>query len=977
MRARPTQFISRLTRVALLLTAIAVASAAQQTAPPATDLQTFAQALIDAPAQKRTDLLTTRADLINARLRRELVRHGNLLLLDGKYTPAFEVYQLAEKVAERIDDKEGIATTALNIGTVYYFQGQYERALENYRRAQALFASIANRSEAARSLFGIALTLQAQKKLNEALGAFEQASKEYEALDDLDELANTLSAIGSIQNEQGNYDAAAKTFVRVAGLHENADSLLRIAEAFYRQSDYAQALVYYERSLDYASKQKDAALEIGALNGAANCYYYQRNYDQALAFYQRSLTLSESLGEKSGVATQLQNIGNIYRALGDYASALQSYFKSLSAAEVATTKATVANTLGSIGLVRSLQGDNAEAIDYFDKSLRAFEANGDLVGMARMLSYIGNAQYIRREYEPALAAYERSLALYRSRSDRVNEAHLLLGIGAVYANQQKYAPAAESYQQALKIYEESGRKSDAADALLRLAALQRMQKAYSAALEFANNGLRFARESDSLAFASAALTEIGRAQRGLKRQTEALAAFAEAIKIQRITSAEPAPENIETEKNGALPYLGAMEVFVEQDNAVEAFKRADEAKSQRLRAIMNRGNFRVRQGMSASEQQDENRLVGEFASLRLQLDRAQESAARPDAQSRALRDRLNTTRASYAAFRKRLYAKHPQLPVNRGELAPVNLTDLRPLLRRDAALLEYAVTEDSVFLFVVTNETTVSVKAYQLSIKPADFAQRSPASSELYDLLVKSAEQQLAGKTRVIVVPDGLVWDVPFAALPTPSNQSFGDGKTISYAISVAALREMHKRNAVRTRSRSRTANILFVGDPVLTDEVKQHLTTAFKGFAIHDASKVSTQDLSQFRFIYDKSRSRLITGAAATKERLQKETGTHAFLHFATLTLLDGAAPLYSFVLLSADPNRADDGLLRLREVTSLNSNAKAVVFPTVAFPNSASQPGDAFIATSWAWFVAGTPTVILTRSGVPMILGDSLANR
>jgi len=966
MRVRPTQFFSRLSCVALLLSTVAVASAAQQASPPASDLETFAQALIDAPAQKRSDLLTTRTDLLSARLRRELVRHGNLLLIDGKYAPAFEVYQLAGNVAARIDDKEGIATTTLNIGSVYYFQGNYERALENYRRARALFASLANRSEAARSLFGVALTLQAQKKLNEALGVFEQTAKEYEALNDRNELANTLSAIGSIQNEQGNYDAAAKTLVRVAGLRENADSLLRIAEAFYRQTDYAQALVYYERSLDYVRRQKNTAQEIAAVTGAANCYYYQRNYDQALAFYERSLSLSETLNDKSGVATQLQNIGNIYRALGDYASALRSYFKSLSAAELAATNATVANTLGGIGLVRSLQGDNIEALDYFDKSLRAFETSGDLVGMARMLSYVGNAQYIRREYEPALAAYERSLALYRSRSDRVNEAHILLGVGAVYANQQKYADAARSYQQALTIYEESKRKTDAADALLRLAALYRLQETYSTALEFANNSLRYARDSGSLAFAAAALTEIGRAQRGLNRQADALAAFAEAITIQRTINADPAPDDVESEKNSTLPYLGAMEVLIDQGNALEAFRRADEAKSQRLRAIMNRGNFRLTKGMNPSEQEDENRLRGEFASLRLQLDRAQESGAKPDAQANALGDRLNATRSSYEAFHKRLYAKQPQLAVNRGELAPVTFADLRALLRRDAAILEYAVTEDNVFLFVVTNDTAVSVKAYQLSIKPAELAQLAASSTELYDVLIKPAEPQLAGKTTLIVVPDGLVWEV-----------LLGGQKNISYAISVAALREMHKRNTLRTRARSRTANTLVVTNPVLTDDVSQHLTTAFKGFTVPDSSPGSTHAIDQFRSIYGKTRADLVTGAAATKERVEKETSTHAFLHFETPVLLDNAAPLYSVVLLSAAANRADDGLLRLRDVTNLNSNARAVVFATPIFTNSGPQPGDAFIAMSWSWFVAGTPTVILTRSNRQMILGDSLATR
>jgi tetratricopeptide (TPR) repeat protein len=959
-----------------VLSTLFVAVAAQQPAPVSADeLTTFAHELIKTPAQKRNDLLTTHSDLMSARLRRELVRQGNLLLIDSKYQPAFEVYQLAQQLAERIADKEGIATTALNIGSVYYFQGNYDLALENYRRANEIFVSLANRSEAARSLFGIGITFQAQKKLTDALREFEQAAKEYEALDDNDELANTLSAIGSIQSEQGNYDAAAKTLLRVGGLRENADSLLRIAEAFYRQTDYAEALRYYERSLEYASKQRNVAQQIGALNGAANCYYYQRNYDQALAYYARSLSISENLDDKSGVATQLQNIGNIYRALGDYALALQSYFKSLSAAELASTKATVANTLGNIGLVRSLQADNDEALKYFEQSLHEFEQSGDLVGMARMFSYIGNAEYIRGDYAPALAAYERGLELYGSRSDRVHQAHLLLGIGAVYAKQQNYSEALQSYQRALTIYEGAGRKADAADALLRLAALQRLQNNYAAGLEFANNALRFAREADSLTFTAAALTEMGRLQRGLKRPAEALDSFTRAINIQHSLNNEPAADIAETVTNTALPYLGAMEVLSEQGNAIEAFKRADEAKSQSLRELMNRGNFRVTKDMTAAEQRDENKLLGDFASLQLQLSRAQESANRDDAQTKALQERLHTTQTSYAALRKQLYARHPRLPVNRGELASLNLAELRPLLGRDAAILEYSVTEDSAFVFIVTNEAAVNVKAYRLSIKPAELVQYTSTavvSNELYDALLKPVEPQIAGKTKLIVVPDGVLWNIPFAALRNESGQSFGEQKTISYAISVAALREMHKRNAVRAGSR--TQSVLVVGSPNLADEVKQRLTTTYRDLTLPAAT---APQLDQFRSVYGKARSELRTGAGATKDRVAKEMSTYTFLHFAAPALYDHSSPLYSVVLLSADPNRSDDGLLRLREVTSLNAKARAVSFPNVIFTNSAAPTPDAFIATSWAWFVAGTPTVILERSGNKMILGDSLANR
>ena len=878
-----------------------------------------------------------------------------MLLIDGKYGPAFDIYRLAEQVAQQIGDKEGIATTALNIGSVYYFQGNYDLALENYRRAQKLFVSLANAPEAAQSQFGIALTLQAQKKPTEALKVFEQALKEFEALNDRNRIADTLAGIGSIQNEQGNYDAAAKTFLRVAGLRENAESLLRIGEALYRQNDYAQALVYYERALEHAERQRNPAQLLGAVNGAANCYYNQRNYDQALGLYLRSLAVSESLNDKAGAATQLQSIGNIYRAVGDYESALQNYFKSLATAADATTKATVATTLGGIGVVRSLQGDNRQAIEYFDKSLSAFETSGDVVGMARMLSYIGNAQYISGEYDLALAAYEKSLALYRAKADKVNQAHVLLGVGAVYVSQQKFAPALESYQQALAIYEESGRKTDAADTLMRLAAAHRLQGQPAIGLDFANRAVRLLQPGDSPALHSLALTEVGRLQRGLSRQPEALAAFTEAIKIQK--SADSSLAGSETERSGVLPYLGAMEVLVDQENAIEALRRADEAKSQLLSEIVNRSGFRVIKDMTAAEQKEERRLLGEVASIRAQLTSKQEAA---DTRAKALRDRLAATRTAYESFRKQLYARHPQLAANRGDLAPVNPAALASLLRRDAAILEYAVTEDDVFLFVITHEAKPVVKAYRLALKPKELAQRT--SRELYDLLAKPAEPQIATKTKIIIVPDGPVWNVPFEGL-------FAEQKTVSYTVSVSALQEMRKRKQMR---RAGPPTVLVVENPVLKDDLLERLETTYSGLRLRDAAAASVESTA-VRSIYGKSRTQLYTGATATKERVKKEASAHKFIHFATPVILNQSAPLYSFIVLSGDPNASDDGLLRLREVINLNSRVDVVMFSAASFTGTQSQPGNAFIATSWAWFVAGTPTVILTRPNAGlMIIGD-----
>ena len=954
-----TRSIGRISCIAFVVSAAFFTSIAQQSTSSGRqdEVESFALQIVNTPPPQRTELLAAHPKLVTARLRRELVRRGNIFLIDGKYAPAFDLYQVANKIAEQIGDKEGLASTALNIGSVYYFQGNYEPAAEQYRKAQTLFASLANRVEAAKALYGLALTYQAQRKLTESLKTFEQALTEFEALDDRNEIANTLAEIGSIQFDQGNYDAATKTFLRISSLNENGENLVRVADAFYRQYDYSQALVYYQRSLDYFSRQNNAAGAIAALNGAGHCYYYQGDYDQALAFYSRSLTIAESLRDQSGVATQLQNIGNIYRVRGDYGAALQSYFQSLSAAANAPTQASVATTLGNIGLVRALQSDNAQAIEYFDKSLQAFETNGDQVGMARMLSQIGNVRYIQGLYHLALEAYEKSLALHRARSDRLNQAHLLLAIGTVYLSQRAFPSALAKYHESLAIYESLGRTADTADALTNLAAAHRLQKQLEKSLQFANRAVELTKGNDLRSVHWIALTELARSQQGLDRHAEALNAFTEAIRIQQSLRAEFGTDDSEIGTNRLLPYFGAVEVLIDQHNAVAALEHAENAKSEILREIIHRGNFRITKGMTAAQQKEESRLLGEVASLKLQLRNVQ--AREGGAVDAAVRGRLATARANGQSFRKQLYRQRPQLAVYRGELAPLKIEQMRSLLRPDMAILKYVVTTDRVFLFAVTrSNAALVVKAYPLAIKPAEITQLT--AGELYDALLKPAESQIATKSHLIIVPDGVMWGLPFAALQPVDNQYLADQKTLSYAISISAFKEMRKPRPVRGPA---IRGVIAFGNPTPADYLVDHVKTTYKDLELH---QTPPQEIQQLQTIYGKTRSRFYTGASATKQQAKAEANSSSLIHFATPTIIDPSVPLYSFIVLSADPKVPDDGLMRLWEVINFNSKAKLVVFPSAAFAQKDARGANALIAMSWAWFVAGTPTVMLSRWNV-----------
>jgi CHAT domain-containing protein len=127
-------------------------------------------------------------------------------------------------------------------------------------------------------------------------------------------------------------------------------------------------------------------------------------------------------------------------------------------------------------------------------------------------------------------------------------------------------------------------------------------------------------------------------------------------------------------------------------------------------------------------------------------------------------------------------------------------------------------------------------------------------------------------------------------------------------------------------------------------------------------------REIQKLRALYGTAQSRVFAGTSATEERARIEAGRpDVILHFAVPTMLDDSIPMYSFTGLSAVGGKqgtyVDDGLLQTWEIMNLNSQARLVVLSGAEMEGGRVGPGDAVAALMWSWFVAGTPTLALTR--------------
>lgn len=976
---------------------------------PTGGVEELAQALLKAKTdEERRALLAAKKELVTARLRTTVFAEGNVFLAEGKYAQAGDAYRIAQHIAEQLSDRQGAASALLNIGTVQYLQGDYDRALESYGQARAVFQELNERAETARALMGIGFVRKEQGKSGEAIESLRQALAHLEALRAANgsgevpsvlkgEMTDLLNTMGSIYYDLGDYNAATKTFQQSLALREDAGNMLSVANAFYYQGNYPSALEYYRKALVEFEKQKNSGALISTLGSMANAYYSLGSYDLAAEFYLRNLPLLEKLNDKAGVAATQEGLGNVYRFQGDLGRALESYQRSLKSAEESGGKINTATLLGSIGIVLSSQGDTAQALEYYQKSLTQFRATGDKASMARMLVNIGNTYYMQGSYAQTLESFQQALAVREAIGDNVGVAQILLGMGTTYDAQGNYAQALQSHQKALVLFETAGEKEGMASALRRLAASYALQTDYAQALSAAERAVALAAQVNSLDLLWRVHLEAGKYHLAQNRAAQARRSFEESIKTLERSQTQPitGERDFSPADNSVSPYAEMAGILAEQDRAAEAFAFSERAKAHALRSLLERHELKITKSLTPQEREEERNSISELVSIQSQIRRARQRRQSDEPLLAGLNDRLRQAQNQYQALRAKFYAAHPQLKVFRGELPPPGRLEDAASLLPDAksAFVEYVVTEGKVYLFVLTRaqesapppaataasaqtrEPAFTLKAYALNTPRKGLVERvvhfrqmimrreadiAPLARELYDLLLKPAEEQLTGRTSIIIAPDAVLWTLPFQALQPAENQYLIERSAVSYVPSLTAWREMARaRKDAPKRVTAVAAPVLVAfGNPTPHEEILSRARLTSRDEKIEPLPQTASE-VQSLKPIYGTAQSKIYVGAEASEERLAAIVGGAGVMHFAAHAVLNDVNPMYSFVMLaSGDPNRREDGLLHVWEVMHLRSEADLVVYS--ASSTVQTQAGNGAVGLMWAWFVAGSPTTV-----------------
>ncbi len=115
---------------------------------------------------------------------------------------------------------------------------------------------------------------------------------------------------------------------------------------------------------------------------------------------------------------------------------------------------------------------------------------------------------------------------------------------------------------------------------------------------------------------------------------------------------------------------------------------------------------------------------------------------------------------------------------------------------------------------------------------------------------------------------------------------------------------------------------------------------------------------------LFPPTRRKVLLGSEAREDVFKALTSNAGTIHFATHGVLDNRQPLYSFLLFSRDSNDPEnDGLLEAREIMNLKLNARMAVLSACETARGRIGAGEGVVGISWAFFIAGCPTTVVSQ--------------
>ncbi len=945
------------------------------------------------------------------------------------------------------------ANREFNAGLKAYSLRRTQEAVVHWKAALAMYEKIPGTERERAGCHGnIGAVLWSMERYKEAMARHEKALAMFEKIVSTErERANCHVNIGVVLAKmdrygeaKANYEKALSMYGKITGTNrEQATCHLSIGEALGNMGRYEEAMGKQEKALAMFEKIGGTGRERAGCHGNIGAELGSMGrYEEAIGKQEKALAMYEKIAgtgrERAGCYV---NIGAALDRMARYQEAIARYERALAIYQkIVGTKREQATCHKNMGVALSYIGRYEQAMAKYEKALATFrKVAGAERERADCHRNIGVALQRMTRYDDATARYENALAMYEkiAGSER-DQAKCLANMAEVLRGKGRLAKAASKYRVARRLGWAVWINTGLARTLEAIGSVSQLDEA---SRELVIAVLRFHQ------------------RRSLHYGTEARMAASARIRLAYAYLARflvnRSREGWELKEPELIEWATAQEPGVRCVEA--AFHYADAGKARTLTELIQQRPVEV--GQDAAGQ----KLVDEDRQLLAQIGSAHQRKLALPSDAEVSRKELDDQIAEWQQRRRQIEYELKKTYVGRFATPEFQkAAEIQASLPGGIAILQYVVTEDDSRLIMLTKGrisgfdipvkeeapweilaqskgrwdeaalialasrfategSTIGleglVRLYRAPMdtaeKPEHAEQTLPETmvqvgQELSEALLPPEAMQLLSDQKIkhlVVIPDGPLHLVPFAALPvdwvgSAEPKKLGDCRfliedyVVSYLPSWAMLGAIRLAAAERKPS-GRQKELLALADPVFGKDDPR-----VKGEPVPEPIGVA----AVLRSIYENHRWKRLpeterearrsgspfgkvcvvkqpgngvaadadvvvyVGCAATPKVLE-QADQYRRLLLATHGLADPGNAWLSCVALSALPEQgyAMPAYMKAADIIGLKLNADLVTLSACQTGLGRLERGEGLVGLSSAFFVAGARSLALTLWSVP----------
>ncbi|MEM1357488.1 MAG: CHAT domain-containing protein, partial [Bacteroidota bacterium] len=353
-------------------------------------------------------------------------------------------------------------------------------------------------------------------------------------------------------------------------------------------------------------------------------------------------------------------------------------------------------------------------------------------------------------------------------------------------------------------------------------------------------------------------------------------------------------------------------------------------------------------------------LIAEQTELELQVlttEKALLSANKADVLT--LQRKLLGLNHTLGAMRKDIATSYPAYALALRGYPPVNVAEALSSLAEDQLVVEYFLSQDSIYAFTLAKADglgyLVFARPESLPAMVQEVVDGGAAAGAMYDQLLASIIPE-EGITRLQIIPDGILWQLPFAALRTPDNRFLIEKVAVSYAYSSSLLfDESLAQSYERKKDKYQGYGIDYL-----------RLLKRISSPGERSAEVNRLRDIGHLPFATKEvaTAAKIIGGRAllneeATKTRFLAEAPTANIIHVSMHGLL-AENPLESALVFRSEDDTKAYELLYMKEVLGTQFPVALAVLSACHTGNGSLQASEGMQSLGRAFTAAGSSSTI-----------------